>query len=263
MSESYSVDRFLLSMTNDGYCVIPGLLNAELASVVKHSCESWVKKCSQFQIDAGLSISGDSTAHHAVGANDGIDRLIHSHLLHPYISAFFNQKPYILHACNPVLGAPEAKIYLHKIHRDCNTFIHGFRMRLNALIALDDFTCANGATEFMAGSHMLESKPTEHEFESSKALFLVNKGDVVLFNSYLWHRAGKNTTTNNRVALTMSFGPGFIKPQLDYARMLGDEYGEHLSDQSRQLLGYNSRVPVNHSEWYRKEDLRLYKSDQG
>jgi hypothetical protein len=61
----------------------------------------------------------------------------------------------------------------------------------------------------------------------------------------------------------MSFGPGFIKPQLDYARMLGEEYGAGLSELSRQILGYNARVPISHSEWYRKENQRLYKSNQG
>lgn len=263
MNDSVASEQFLRSMSDDGYCIVSDLIDMSFAALIKKSCEAWVEKCNQLQVEAGLSITGDNTAHHAVGNNDGIDRLIHSHLMHPYISAFFQDQPYILHACNPVLGAPQKKIYLHKIHRDCNTFIDGFRMRLNVLIPLDDFSRANGATEFMRGSHTLKNKPTDEEFENQKDIFLIKKGDVVFFNSYLWHRAGENITQNNRVALTMSFGPGFIKPQLDYARMLGEEYGAGLSELSRQILGYNARVPISHSEWYRKEDQRLYKANQG
>jgi len=36
-----------------------------------------------------------------------------------------------------------------------------------------------------------------------------------------------------------------------------------FSELSRQVLGYNSRVPVRLEEWYRPRESRLYQADQG
>ena len=251
----------LKNLVTKGYSVCEGFLSDSLVVGLKTDCERWIKICGEYQKNAGLV--EDYTGHHCVGDSDGIDELLHSHRFHPLLAAFFEKKNYILHACNPVLGPPSANSYLHKIHRDINTFIPDANLRMNVLVALDDFTIDNGATEILPYSHRTEAVPSTEEFDSKKVSLCMPKGSVAFFNSYLWHRAGKNATQNNRVALTLSYGLSFIKPQLDYERLLGEDTGRSFSPLSRQIFGYNSRVPVSLIEWYQKPDDRLYHADQG
>ena len=250
-------------MAKDGIVVFHNTLRTEQVSQLRQDCLKWIDICTQYQIENKINLAGDGTAHHTIGGNDSLDAFIHMHLFHPYISHFFSEKPYILHACNPVGGFPHTTTYVHRVHRDTATYIPGFNMRMNMLVMLDDFTVANGATRVIKGSHLQPIQPDDQEFNARSEPILGPAGSVVLFNSYLWHRGTLNTTQENRVALTLSFGPAFIKPQLDYARMLGDARGRELSPLSRQVLGFNSLVPTSLDEWYRPKERRLYLSDQG
>ncbi len=254
---------FDTKMEQDGWCAFEDVLPERLVADMRRDCLKWVDICKDYQIRAGINESGDGTAHHAVGAGDSIDEFLNLHLLHSYISNFFNDSPYILHACNPVGGFPSYDTYIHKIHRDINTFIPNFNIRTNMLVMLDDFTVENGATRMLRGSHKQREKPTEEYFEQHSEPLLGKAGTIVLFNSYLWHKGGFNRTERNRVALTLSFGLAFIKPQMDYARYLGEQRGAQLSELSRQVLGYNARVSTTLDEWYKPKQERLYQANQG
>jgi ectoine hydroxylase-related dioxygenase (phytanoyl-CoA dioxygenase family) len=43
--------------------------------------------------------------------------------------------------------------------------------------------------------------------------------------------------------------------------MLGEDFPKN--EKMRQLLGYNSRVPASHDEWYQPPEKRMYKPGQG
>lgn len=234
-----------------------------LVKKMRRDCLKWVDICREYQIKNKLNENGDGTAHHAVGGGDSIDEFLDLHLFHPYMSHFFKGAPYIMHACNPVGGFPKSDTYIHKVHRDVATFIPNYHIRINMLVMLDDFMLENGATMVWRGSHKQAKKPTDDEFYSHCEPILGKAGTVVLFNSYLWHKGGMNRTSQNRAALTLSFGPAFIKPQMDYARYLGEEHGKRLPELTRQVLGYNARVPTSLDEWYRPKPERLYWANQG
>ncbi|VWD45342.1 phytanoyl-CoA dioxygenase family protein [Burkholderia lata] len=246
-----------------GWILLERAIDTDAVASLRRDCLTWVDICTSHQIANDINTSGDGTAHHAIGRDDSIDAFVDRHLFHPYLSHYFADRPYILHACNPVGGNPNAVNYVHKIHRDVATYIPGFNFRMNMLVMLDDFTIENGATQVMTGSHRYAERPSDEAFEDASEYVTGPAGSVLLFNSYLWHRGTLNTTARNRVALTLSFGPAFIKPQMDYARLLGVARGTQMSPLTRQVLGYNSRVPTSHDEWYRPRSERLYQPDQG
>lgn len=252
-----------VSILNSGWAIFPNVLSNEFVHRMRSDCLKWIEVCEEYQIANKINAEGDGTAHHAVGAGDSIDAFIQMHLFHEQLSAYFDNRPYILHACNPVGGFPRKTTYVHRIHRDTATYIPGYNLRLNMIVMLDDFTLDNGATQIMPHSHLMALQPSEGAFNDACESITASAGSIVLFNSYLWHRGGYNTTNRSRVALTLSYGPAFIKPQMDYARLLGEQYGTGLSDLSRQVLGYNSRVPVTLDEWYKPKGERLYMANQG
>ena len=264
MTLSKPLDVFEADMRTIGWSVFPTILPPAQVESMRADALAWVKKCEALQIKAGINAGGDGTGHHAVGEDAGaLDAFLHQHLFHPYLSHYFAEKPYILHAANPIYCAKGRSAYVQDMHRDTNTVIPGYRFRINMLVMLNDFTVENGATQMLPDSqHMLE-KPSEEIFQQGYKTLTGPAGSVVLFDSYLWHRGGQNITDTLRVAHTLSFGPAFVKPQVDYARMLGEAYGEALSPLSRQVLGYNVRVPTSLDEWYRPKAERLYHADQG
>jgi ectoine hydroxylase-related dioxygenase (phytanoyl-CoA dioxygenase family) len=127
---------------------------------------------------------------------------------------------------------------------------------------LDDFTIENGATYLLGGSHKSDIKPIESDFYAKSTRAIGHAGDVLFFDSNLWHAAGKNLTDQSRRAFTITFTKPFMKQQLDYSRAVGYENLELMGDDLKQIIGYFSRTPSNLSEWYQKEDARFYRPGQ-
>ncbi|SEK48946.1 Ectoine hydroxylase-related dioxygenase, phytanoyl-CoA dioxygenase (PhyH) family [Halomonas daqiaonensis] len=250
-------------MDEEGWIIFEKAVDNDLVAEMKADVLKWIDLCEKYQVERGLNDLGDGTAHQTVGGNDSLDRFYHMHLFHDYIARYFDDKPYILCCSTPTAGYAHKRNYLHSVHRDIGSYISCYKARLNMIVMLDDFTVENGATQVLPGSHHKEQKPTDEEFGASCVPITGPAGSVVFFNSYLWHRGGQNRTNDSRVALTSGFTRPFFKPQVDYARMLGEEYGRNLSPLTRQLLGYNSRVPVSLDEWYRPDGARFYQKGQG
>jgi ectoine hydroxylase-related dioxygenase (phytanoyl-CoA dioxygenase family) len=55
----------------------------------------------------------------------------------------------------------------------------------------------------------------------------------------------------------------FMKQQFDYPRAVGYDMADQLLPHTRQVLGYNARVPATLDEWYQPRERRMYRPDQG
>ena len=127
---------------------------------------------------------------------------------------------------------------------------------------LDDFTLENGATYLLTGSHLKDERPTDEVFYSQSERAEGKAGDILFFNSNLWHAAGLNNSSKERRAITITFTKPFMKQQLDYPRAVGYENVELLSEPLQQVIGYFSRTPVNLTEWYQVPEKRFYRKGQ-
>jgi hypothetical protein len=262
MQERMSVDEFGHIIRDKGWVVFPSTLTGQFVQELRRDCLKWIDICQDIQIRSGVNNHGDGTAHHCLGANDSIDRYIDMHLFHPYISHYFDEQPYICHSLTPIGGFPGLTTYVHKLHRDVRTFIPDYPLKLNMLVMCDDFTQDNG-TLVLSGSHTRDERPDDEEFEKHHERIVAPAGSVLLFNSLLWHQGASISGDKARVALTVGYSRAWVKPHMDYARMLGEEYGTTLSSLTRQVLGYNARVPVSLDEWYQPLEHRLYNANQG
>ncbi|MDR5903051.1 phytanoyl-CoA dioxygenase family protein [Halomonas icarae] len=257
-----SVEEFDKAINDSGWVIFEGALSKAFTEELRADSLKWIDICRGYQTRNGLNTDGDGTAHHCLGSGDSIDRFIDMHLFHPYISRYFGDEPYICNSLTPIGGFPEFTTYVHKLHRDVRTLIPGYPLKLNMLVMCDDFTPENG-TLVLSGSQNRHEPPSDEEFEKHHERFTAPAGSVVLFNSTLWHKGADIHGDRARVALTVGYGRAYVKPAMDYARMLGEEYGRSLSPLTRQVLGYNARVPVSLDEWYRPAGERLYHADQG
>jgi hypothetical protein len=53
-----------------------------------------------------------------------------------------------------------------------------------------------------------------------------------------------------------------MKQMFDYTRSIETEVNYNLSEEMKQLLGFDSRVPSSLYEWYLPADKRFYKKNQ-
>jgi hypothetical protein len=259
INELHAVFDYL--MQTRGWMLFESVVPDELLDRMRGDIAKHVERCGCLQVAAGITPAPDGTAHHALGNGDSLDEFLARRFLAPFVGRFFDDAPYILHAFNPVTVAPQTCGYLHRIHRDIGTYAGSFRLLLNMLVMVDDFAMENGATHILSGSHLSGDRPPDQIFWRYAERIIGRAGSIVLFDSNVWHAAGANVSDRRRAALTLSFSRPFYKPQMDYARFLGPDYGARLSDDLRQLLGYNAEVPTNYSEWYRPAATRLYRAD--
>lgn len=260
---SNTIDSFLEEISESGHCLFPSVVSNALLADLRRDIPIRAEACRAIRAANGLDARADGVAHHVVGGSDSLARFMEALPLDDYIKAFFEGE-YILNSYGAINNGPSAtSSYAHgqRFHRDVRTWSGGFRLMLNMLVMVDDFTLLNGATKLVSGSHRVKERPDDAEMESRSVRLLGSAGDVALFDSNLWHCAAENRTQFPRMALTLTFTRPFFKQQMDYPRFLGERYTD--DPRMRQLLGYNSRVPCNHDEWYQPPELRMYKPGQG
>ena len=114
----------------------------------------------------------------------------------------------------------------------------GHYLVANAIVALVDFTEANGATRVVPGSHLTPWRRYPKEVAATvpdQRLITGPAGQALLFNSHLWHSGTHNGGTATREALIVSFRRRGSGP-LDGPAPVSSATLERLGDRALLLL---------------------------
>jgi hypothetical protein len=252
-------------LSERGYTLFRQVFDTPYTDALSAAMDRSYDVCRSVQVANGVQAVTDGTVHHLLATGDPIyvdllDKICSSGM-HSFITSFFQGK-YILNSYGGVINLTAKPSYVANIHRDIRFFTGDFPLMLNLLIMLDDFTLENGATYLLGGSHKVEAKPDKDHFYAHSARAIGKRGDVLFFNSNLWHAAGVNSTQNKRRAFTITFTKPFMKQQLDYSRTLGYDHVAAMNDEVKQMVGYYSRTPTNLQEWYQPPENRFYRPGQ-
>jgi ectoine hydroxylase-related dioxygenase (phytanoyl-CoA dioxygenase family) len=136
-------------------------------------------------------------------------------------------------------------------------------LALQALICLDPFTFKNGATYLLPASHHIKDRPSDDYFYKNAHRVIANPGDVVFFDSLIWHAGGKNKTNLPRRGITIVYTRSYMKQQIDLTKALSVDFIKSMPELGKKLIGMNVRVPTSIDEFYLPEEYRLYKPNQG
>lgn len=261
MDTEKSVQDFEYEVTSAGFSVFPGIVPDELLARLRRDVPLRQDICRQWQAKNGLNGGMEGSAHHVVGGDDSLRDFLCAMFLDDHIRAYFGGE-YILNAYGAINNTNRTD-YRHGLHfhRDVRTYAGSFRLMLNMLVMVDAFTVENGATKVVPGTQRIAERPSDEFLERHAVSLIGAAGSIVLFDSNLWHAAAPNTTSASRIALTLAFTRPFFKQQMDYPRMLGEDYPPN--ERMRQVLGYNARVPSSYDEWYQPPERRMYKPGQG
>lgn len=255
------METFERRMGMEGWVHFHQVLPAEALPRLRADVEHVYRLRRAVQERNGVTVGLEGTAHHVLGEGTSLDAFANDLPLYDEIRRWFGGQIILLNF-GATLHLPSTTPYTLKPHRDVRAWSGGYRLSLNMLVMLDDFTAENGATLMMPGSHLVEELPGRPEFEAQSRPLLGQAGDIVLFDSLLVHAGAPNRSTAPRRALTLCFGRPFMKPQMDWPRFLSAEAQAKLNDTGRQLLGFHARVPATVEEYYQPPERWAFKPDQ-
>lgn len=143
-----------------------------------------------------------------------------------------------------------------RYHRDLpyQHFVSSRPLALNALLCLDPFTPANGATRLLPGSHKIEYFPDDRVVRSLELVANVPAGSYLVLNSMVFHCAGINVTEAPRRAINNVFTVPIIKQQI----ALPPNFDGRFKDDPwlRRFLGFEVDPPRSIEAWYESRRKR-------
>ncbi|MCP3756998.1 phytanoyl-CoA dioxygenase family protein [Streptomyces sp. TBY4] len=108
--------------------------------------------------------------------------------------------------------------------------------------AIDPFTCDNGATMVLPGSHRWGEgrRPTDTD---PRVPATMPAGSCVFFLGTLWHGGGANRSDRDRLAVTAQYCEPWLRPQEAYTLSTSRDTAQTVSEDIRRMLGYSIHPP--------------------
>ena len=245
-----------------GWAHIKNVYSMDLVEEVRADLERMRPVYEQIQKDAGIYEETRNAYHYTIVSCPSQLKMLDPFPFHEFLEHYFRGR-YILSSMGTTFVEPNVNVYTQNIHRDSRSYHPENPQLLNMLIMLDDSTEDNGATWLLEGSQNQADKPSEEFFYENAVRGIGEAGDVIFFDGNIWHSSGENTTDKVRRIITPMFSRPFFKQGLDLPRAFGYDFALQISDELKQILGYNALTPVTLQEFYKPREKRFYKADQG
>lgn len=257
-----TVAEFDYLMASRGVVRFQAVLGRDRVAALRSECERVYQLRRAVQLANGVAEGMEGAAHHVLGEGGALDAFVQDLPLWNWVEQFFEGK-FILLNFGATMHPPGASAYTLRPHRDVRAWSHPYRLSLNMLVMLDDFTPENGATLFLPGSQNVRDLPAAEIFQAHAEQLCGKAGDILLFDSLVVHAAAPNLSSRDRVAMTLCFGRPFMKPQMDWRRFLaGSQLAAAPSAQAAQLLGHHAVVPEDLDQYYQPPERWTFKPDQ-
>lgn len=166
---SVSIADFQYEMKVSGYLIFDCIVPEEMLKRIRADIPKHQEICRYWQQKNGLVAGMEGSAHHVIGDGDSLDEFLYSFFLDEHIRAYFEGE-YILNSYGIVNNLPYSdNSYKHaqRFHRDVRTYSEGFRLMLNMLVMVDEFTVENGATKVVPGTHRVKERPSDEYLEKN------------------------------------------------------------------------------------------------
>jgi ectoine hydroxylase-related dioxygenase (phytanoyl-CoA dioxygenase family) len=122
---------------------------------------------------------------------------------------------------------------------------------------LTPFNVNTGGTLFLPYSHLFPKAPSPNFFTENSVQPNLKAGDIIIFDSMVYHRAGNNSSDITRYGVNNLFTTPILKQQVDIPKMLK---GKYINDPIlNKILGYKFETPLSVQDFRQK---RLQKSKQ-
>jgi ectoine hydroxylase-related dioxygenase (phytanoyl-CoA dioxygenase family) len=109
------------------------------------------------------------------------------------------------------------------------------------ILAIDDFTAENGATEVIPGSHLWDMDRAAEAAElrgPTPTPMVMTAGSCIVFSGVLIHRGGANRSPAPRLAITYQYCQPWGRTQENYFLAIPPDRVRAMSPRVQGLLGY-------------------------
>jgi ectoine hydroxylase-related dioxygenase (phytanoyl-CoA dioxygenase family) len=255
----------VLDLKEKGYVILKNKVSQKWIDVLSKAVDNAFTEHREVQLRNNNDVKTNGVALHVLLSNsvfiDFLNYLISIGLINDLKKNYFGANC-ILNSLSALNNLPNQPNFSAIIHRDLRFYSKNLPVMLNCLLMIDDFTNENGGTYLLPYSHLKEEKPSDIEFFNNSIQVVGKGGDLLIFDSNVWHSSAPNKTDKSRRAVPITISRSFMKQLLDYPRAIGYEKIDSLSKELQQFLGYHARVPASLDEWYQPEDKRFYKKNQ-
>jgi len=207
------IDKATAEVKELGYSIIPGFLSKQRLNLLRNDLAPIFEQSGIRNADQGGRYSGLQTVHvHNLFAKTrAVDEIAIDPVLLLIIEGILGS---LFQLSVGTAMSPQPGVDPQGLHRDDGHYpLARPRQPLiaNSLIALDDFTQANGATRIAPGSH----KRTEDIKPNTDVIFAeMPAGSLLVFDGALWHAGGGNRTKDQRRrSINLNFNLSWLRQQ--------------------------------------------------
>ena len=241
-----SIDK----LERDGYCVLPGAFPVEQAEELRELTARWFADTVSQQSGRMPFLNKDQPMVYNLQAKDRryLDILFEATEVHAVLKHFLNDawfRPIPAEDPNYILRSYLARSSAHRMPIHIDSFVPyggSFVFIMQAAFVLQDQTTENGCTVVIPGSH-LRGEYAPQDFDAAKPLE-TKAGDIVLWDSRVWHGALENRTEESRWSLVATFQRWWLKQAFDIPGNMPQELYDTLTPSQKALLGFCS-VPYD------------------
>lgn len=258
-----TVDECIAAIEQDGYCYVPQAFSPDQVAKALELVRHWFDKTVAEQSERMPFLNRDQPMVYNLQSKDLFftrlvlgNQLIEAILLHFLNDRWFSSIP--ADAPNYILRSFLARSSNHQMPLHIDSFVpytgsHIYIMQCS--IALEDQTEKNGCTVLFPKSHLSGEYCRQEDFPKAIPV-QARAGDLVFWDSRIWHGARANTSGGSRWAVIATFCRWWIKQAFDIPGNLPQSIYDALTDREKAILGYCS-VPYD-NEFYGIDMKRGY-----
>jgi ectoine hydroxylase-related dioxygenase (phytanoyl-CoA dioxygenase family) len=238
-----------------GFAVIPDVLSKEVTQQLLAKVEVFFKEAIPIGENSGVTNNQlhDKYVYHlqykdldflSILTDENLLELLRPFLNDPYYTQLApDQLNFLLAYYNA-----RSSVDPLKLHIDNYIPTGGYHPNsMQIVFSLNGQNAQNGATTIVPGSHNMQKFP-DRKAQGIEQVLECDPGDVIVWDSRLWHGALENLTSADRWSLVATFRPWWAKQNFDPVRGLSEAMFSRMSPQQKALLGFLSLPPKDESE---------------
>lgn len=253
--EGGSIAGYINSIENDGYAYVPQAFSREEILKAKSLAEDWFEKTLATQSERMPRLNRAQSMVYNLQNKDmffitlllenkEIEAIMKHFLNDPWFSSLPESAP------NYILRSYLARSSNHKMPMHIDSFVPytgSYPFIMQCSIILEDQRVENGCTVIVPGSHRSNSYAPQESFDEAISIE-AKAGDLVFWDSRIWHGALENQSNGTRWALIATFCRWWIKQAFDIPGNLPQDIYDQLTDRQKAVLGFCS-VPYDNEQY--------------
>ena len=245
------IKKYIRQIKDEGYCLIPGVYDQETVGTLLALClKTYDETRDAISREVPYLNSNQPNIYNLQNKDFFfLEALFLSKEVEALLSHFLNDKwykPIPQDKPNYILRSFGARSSNSALPLHIDSFIPYKGKEVIAMqfaIVLEDQTKENGSTIVIPGSHKSGRYAGQEAVEDAVGVE-PKAGDIVMWDSRLWHGTTANITTSTRWAIIATFTRWWIKQHFNITDNLPQKTYERLSDEQKAVLGFCS-IPWN------------------